>query len=374
MNNYLVKTQKLEFVNVLHIRKLQITYFLTFLFLLNFSLLAQKNSSHLFPVRVDQKWGYINSKGKKIIEVNYELALPFSDGYAMIKQNGELAIINPKGEKILIPESNYSVQKYVIEGMLAYRCKHGDGFYHMKNAEYKAPKYAFVCPYAEGMASFKDKQSGLFGFIDKKGKIKIQAQFEAVGKFNESRCPVRYNGKWTIIDKSGKLKCLNKYTYIRGYSEGLAGTWKYSKNVEYINKKMEIIFKHQIFANLNNLPKSFSLPFYDFSNGLVKVIDYNSGLFGYKDKKGEIVIRYQYKEANDFKEGLACVKYGNKYGFVNKKGKMKIQAQFDFAEDFTNGLAAIYKGGNAKDFKENKEGVSMGYINKKGNIIWNYNR
>lgn len=363
MNYYLTNSKKIRIISIL---------ILTFSFSLQS--FAQSGSTDLFPVSVKQKWGYINSKGKLIIETKYELALPFSDGYALVKENGELAIINTKEEKVLISKNHYYLNEYATENMLAYQCNDGSNFYNFKDEKYLVPKYSFVKPYSNGLAAFKDRHSSLYGFINKKGEIEIQAQFSSCGAFSEDRCRVKFDGKWAYIDLDGRLTCLNSYTYISDYSEGLAGVWKFSNTVQYINLENEVIFSHQIFKDVNNIPAQFSMPIYQFSEGLVKVIDYISGLYGYKDEEGNQEIRYQYKEAGNFSEGLACVKYGKKWGYINKKGKLTIQAEYDFANNFRSGLAAVYKGGNAKDFKENKEGISMAYINKKGKIIWEFSR
>ena len=46
------------------------------------------------------------------------------------------------------------------------------------------------------------------------------------------------------------------------------------------------------------------------------------------------------------------------YGFVNKKGQMVIEPRFDNVEAFCNGLAKIELDGK------------FGYVNKKGNIVF----
>ena len=44
-------------------------------------------------------WGYIGTDGKYLIQPAYEEAQPFSDGYAVVKQNGAYYIINKPTEK-----------------------------------------------------------------------------------------------------------------------------------------------------------------------------------------------------------------------------------------------------------------------------------
>ena len=365
-----MKSKQVEF----HLLKtLFVSIFLFFLLsILALPAYSQLFNKHLFPVQVDGKWGYINNKGELEIEATYEMGYPFSDGYALVRDDGEIAVIDTNGEKVFIPEEGYFVGEKVTNGMLGYRCIHGESFYNLKKGEYLPPKFDMVRPFSGDLAAFRDKTNKRYGFINKEGEIVIQPQYETCGNFQNEMCAVRFDGKWGFIKKDGRFNCLNIYTYVKDYGDDLAAVWKFSNHIQYINKENEIIFTHQIYEDVNKLPSSFTPPIYGFSDGMVMVIDHISGLFGYKDKEGELAIRYQYKECSDFKDGLARVKYGDKWGFIDKKGVFKIAAEYDYVEDFENGLARVYRGGDAIDFEKNIEGVSMGYINKKGTLIWNY--
>ena len=80
--------------------------------------------------------------------------------------------------------------------------------------------------------------------------------------------------------------------------------------------------------------------------------------YGYINKKGEIVIPYQYKSANRFSEGLAAVRENGKWGVINKEGKMVIKPQFSaWIYNFEDGIATIKDGGKYK------------YIDKKGELL-----
>ena len=62
---------------------------------------------------------------------------------------------------------------------------------------------------------------------------------------------------------------------------------------------------------------------------------------GYIDETGKMVIPPQYSDAGEFSEGLARVLLGKKWGYIDKTGKMAIAPQFCRAEDFSDGLAAF---------------------------------
>ena len=65
-------------------------------------------------------------------------------------------------------------------------------------------------------------------------------------------------------------------------------------------------------------------------------------------------------QGGKFTNGLARV--GNiysKYGYINKTGKTVIKFEFEYASDFNNGLAWVKNNGK------------YGYINTQGQYIWN---
>jgi hypothetical protein len=54
-----------------------------------------------------------------------------------------------------------------------------------------------------------------------------------------------------------------------------------------------------------------------------------------------MIIRPEFYDICDFKEGLAGVQVGGKWGYINKEGNMVIKPQFDSAVPFSEGLAVV---------------------------------
>jgi len=110
--------------------------------------------------------------------------------------------------------------------------------------------------------------------------------------------------------------------------------------------------------NINKKDKKVTLFKYDdagdFKNGLAKVKFNNK--WGYINKYGKVVIDFQFDGAGDFSEKVAWVKVNKNYGLINKQGKYVIIPKYDFAKDFSEGLAAV------------KLNEKYGYINKKDEV------
>ncbi|MCW7460758.1 WG repeat-containing protein [Leptospira limi] len=133
-----------------------------------------------------------------------------------------------------------------------------------------------------------------------------------------------------------------------------------------------------------------------------------NGLFGFKDKKGNVIIKPQYEQAMEFtKSGVAFVVSKNKWicintknqflletflydngpdyivgslaryveegkmGFHNERCQKAIEAKFDFAYPFENGNAIVCNGCQLQPDGEHKRivGGKYGIINKKGKLV-----
>ena len=101
-----------------------------------------------------------------------------------------------------------------------------------------------------------------------------------------------------------------------------------------------------------------------FSEGLasVRIGDYNTGKYGFINKKGQEVVKpkydvTRYHEVGNFSEGLARVEKDDKCGYINKKGKEVIKLKYSAANDFSEGIATV------------REGDNWYIIDKKGKVL-----
>lgn len=82
-----------------------------------------------------------------------------------------------------------------------------------------------------------------------------------------------------------------------------------------------------------------------------------AGNYGYVNKKGLLVIKPQFSEVQNFSQGLAAVKIGDKWGYVDKAGKQRIKPEYSEAISFSQELAAV------------KIGDKWGYLDKTGKVV-----
>lgn len=125
-------------------------------------------------VKKDGKWGLIDLNGKFITGLDYDDIkldkdnLSFVNGVAFAKQNGKYVMLNSKGDKI--GSTSFDDAKVFF------------------SKEYAAVKVG-------------DK----WGYVNEKGEIKINPQFEDAQSFSIGLGAVKVNGKWGYINYNGKI-------------------------------------------------------------------------------------------------------------------------------------------------------------------------
>lgn len=112
--------------------------------------------------------GYINRKGKVVIEPRYEMAHDFGEGLAgvRIKSHDRWGFINKDGSRVISPEFDQ------------------------------------VGRFSEGLCAVS--KNGVWGYIDLKGKEVIEHRFDEARQFLDGIAAARTGDKWGYIDPKGE--------------------------------------------------------------------------------------------------------------------------------------------------------------------------
>lgn len=157
--------------------------------------------------------------------------------------------------------------------------------------------YHHIAPFSENLAVAKSRDTGWYGFINKKGEVVIPFEYDMVGNFHNGLAPVintRKKFAFGYIDKTGKFIIQPQYDNALDFIEDLAAVRKDDK-------------------------------------------------WGYINTKNKLVIPFEYDSVNDFSDGLAVVKKNNKYAVIDKTGKLIIPFDYDFIYNFHKGTTVAEK-------------------------------
>lgn len=198
----------------------------------------------------------------------------------------------------------------------------------------------------EGLAWFG--YQGLFGYIDKKGHMKIPRKYKNAYSFFEGLAAVEdKKGRWGFIDKNGQTVIPFRYTSkFYGFKEGLAAVEDKNGMWGYINHSGIFIIKPQFQSA------------HWFSDGLAAVE--KDGSWGYIDKNGNMVIPNKYSEVWDFEKGLAQVMFGEKWGIIDRNGNEMVPVEYDRNEcGISNGIAYITRNNDRKYVYKRRDGNTI---------------
>lgn len=270
---------------------------------------GQENSPLL--IREDGKYGYINSKCEVVIKPQYDWAMDFSDGRAVVRleydeEQSIYGIINEKGEIVFKIEKG-SPFLYYIDGLLKveyYENSESKFIYYDRMGKILENKNPDIFRYND-YSRPRDKD-GLYGYVDSTNQFYIKPRFKYANKFSEGLAAVSLDGqKFGYIDTTGNFVIKPQFISVDDFSEGLAFVTISQYNVmilgttnAVINKKGEIVIYADSVLNANNnadgLSGSRKFTFFGaskFKNGIAKFYEgvHFSGRIRYINKEGKLI-------------------------------------------------------------------------------------
>jgi hypothetical protein len=307
------------------------------------------------------KWFVIDHSGKEIFSspIIYEL-LGYSENAYRVRLNAAdgnrtWAFLDDSGKAFMTPMTAII---FDFHNGLARSARHNPwakdlqiiGYFDKNGNEVIKHEYDDAIDFSEGMAFVMNKDKR--GYIDVTGKMVITLDSMAGNEFSEGLAAVNTTDfRVGYKDATGKTKIKFKYDEGMPFSEGKAAVY-YKGKFGYINKSgAEIIMPLYDYANKFKENYAFVAMARDY---VTYVPDW-----AFIDTNGRKITEFKYQGVNDFSEGLAAVKWGDKWGYIDYRDTVVIPNKFSFASPFVNGLAFVY----------DKENSKFGYINKTGEFL-----
>ena len=261
--------------------------------------------------------------------------------------------------------------------LLEYEGEYGFCPLFEKDGEKIKCQYKDASNFSEGLAAVCMRNEGVWtdgnykhytewGYIDKSGKLVIDAVYQTAGDFFEGLARVRTADGVGYIDKAGNevIPCQYKWggyfkdgkTYVSDYK---GNTWLIDKTGEKLKLIVEGDYAVYVDDSLENDG--------ELKNGILvqeEIVELPDGdhkhVRSYYDETGEISYE-TYLLKKDLSEGLAPLydKEAKKYGYVDENGVQIILPGFDKAEPFEDGYAIV---ANEVILENGEEDVEWGII------------
>lgn len=311
----------------------------------------------LAAVSKDGKWGYIDKNGNLAIPLQYDRAKDFREGKAAVLKDGKWGYIEKDGSFLIQPRFT---DAFGFKDGLA--CV-GNTFIDLSGIpipieiDMLAASGDYDPSFYEGLACVApstDNPNGKYCYIDERGQIKIPCKYDNAFNFKDGVACVSNDNKYGYIDMNGRTVIPMIYDdfYISHFcNDGLIRVAKKGRVLDaewgYLDKTGRTV-----------IPCKYSKAS-DFSEGVAFVeelsSDYSSKWTGFIDTKGNKLIKCNYNFEKGFKNGMCVLSKEGKYSYANKSFQLIAPFEYDKAEDFSEGLALV------------KIGEKWGYVDCQGN-------
>ena len=299
-----------------------------------------KDASPLFLIRRAHQWGFMDVRGKTVIQPRFDDAGYFFNGLARVKVGKLWGFTNEAGETVIPPQ--FEAAGDFREALAPVRVGKKWGYINQKGRMLVAPAFQGAAAFREGLARVEIWNRVLCGRgivhtnEDAPGYV-FYIQPDIPNHFRDICHPV--DSKIGYIDNAGRLVIPPRFTKAHDFSEGMAlvriDSTEFGK-YGFIDRTSAVVIGFQFDEA------------HDFSEGLAavrvgqrKVNGFRDpGSYGFIDRLGKFIIRDQFAEAGDFSEGLALVAFwDHSRGYIAKSGKLAITGQYTSTKPFSEGLA-----------------------------------
>jgi len=249
----------------------------------------------------DELWGVATSKGELFIPCEYERISTFSAGRAFVQRSGEIFAVDSANNRralLLWDEDGFPGQVSEF------------GNYANDRLTLKIDGKWYR---ATGSLVFRTKP------------------FDWIGMHSDSHAAVIHEGKWGVIDLEANLVIPAEYDGIIMDELGRC----YRQGAVFVRQggAVHLLADGERVGDAYDDAKPFGVEGY----AAVK----KNGLWGFIDTSGEVVIPYQFEDAQSFGQHLAAVRVGEFWGYISLGGKIVIEPEFLQAKGFGNGSAPV---------------------------------
>jgi hypothetical protein len=306
----------------------------------------------------DDKYHYINSTGKDIgmlTDKGTEYKSFGKDGFATYENTDQPYILLDKTGKTIKKIDDCDGIYSFSDGIAGFKSKSTGkyGFLDLNGNKIIPAEYDGFTGFVEGVSKVNKTIDGKtkYGYIDTKGNLLTPIVYENAQNFRDGWGLIKKDGNYFFVDRNGNLKDPPaKYDELSEFRSGYAlGKLKGSDltppTFHYINTKLEIAFSISAWQA------------YLFWEN-VAVVSRDNKTYELMNKKGEVFKTLTGIETLNFcSEGMLVIRENGKWGYINDKGDVIVTPKYDTCTSFKYGFAKV------------RTGTKYGIIDKSGTMI-----
>lgn len=335
--------------------------------------ILHSHAQAFFPIKVDKRWGLIDSDGKIVLSPDYEAIGEFKAfGYSVIQKNGGVGLLNQYIREIVPPK--YDDIK-VLDSTLIAVMDRGEWMVIGLDGRVVLEKgYGQVEVWDPEYLGFS--QNDKWGVKDHQGRTIVAPQYDEVSYEEERFFLTRKGKKLGVLNKNGDEIIKNIANEIKLFDDSLlfykkGNYWgavslngqnlinatydsyqRLSPNfVKLIsNNKIAIYSRvcHQIISRDYDNYYAFSRKF---------IIAKKDRKLGLVDWCGQEILPPMYDEIQSYDRNLFRVTFNGKWGVVGLEGKQVIPLKYDYIAPLRDHVCVV------------KKGEKFGVVNFKGDEV-----
>jgi hypothetical protein len=181
----------------------------------------QSFSEGLAAIRINNKWGFIDTTGKFVIDPRFQYADTFSEGVARAREtrDDDYIYITKNGQNAFPGKTFRTAQKksggYMVVGQQIYPDSFEPGEYEGETVTIPGIRRGVIDANGDIVIPIENEVMGIAvsdgiihlarGFVNMRNEVIIQTRFRQYGRFYKGIVPVSSDGKkYGIVDKKGK--------------------------------------------------------------------------------------------------------------------------------------------------------------------------
>ena len=326
------------------------------------------------------KYGYINTRGKKVLETNYNDIMRIASiedeksAYIITSLNGKYGLIKDGKEVLSNEYENLEYNETINELVITKENKQGistiDGKILIQ------PEYDYINIGGDYINATKGEDKKVF---DVQGN-ELNTEFNSHIKVsNNYSVVIEKDGNYNIADSSNNTLLKDKYVYIEYYKNDLFIATKETKSgIINVNGNIVVPIKYNTIQKVEGTDLLMATTLDDqkidlinasgtiidgvkggslikeddyikiMSEKDVKYFDYNkNGKWGFVDSNGNIVINYQYDMVTEENGNSAGIKKDGKWGIIDTNGNIVLEPQYSIPWENVKFLSKYYEVDNA---------------------------